>query len=348
MLSVIVLSMLFACSRHAPESNEMLPTSLWQAYVRRFVTSEGRVVDTGQGGISTSEGQGYGMLLAVAANDRMHFEQIWHWARRHLGMRADGLLAWAWHPALANMEEQSTVPDTNNATDGDLLVAWALSRAGKRWHHVRYTTQARHIAMRIRTSLVKKTGIGPVLLPGEQGFIHQQTVTINPSYWVLPALRAMYVLDPDPVWAQLRNTGRRLLEQARYGPAGLPADWLDINHSRVRLSAYKPARFGFDAIRVPLYWIWDGAAANTPALLGVTAFVDRPHASAWIDLVSGKEAGYAPTSGEQAVAALVRSCLARAPRSLPPRLDHLRKSDDYYSASLILLAHLAWEAHCTS
>ena len=39
----------------------------WRAYKAHFVTEAGRVVDTANKGISHSEGQGYGMLLAVAA-----------------------------------------------------------------------------------------------------------------------------------------------------------------------------------------------------------------------------------------------------------------------------------------
>ena len=37
----------------------------WAAYRDRFVLADGRVVDDGNGGISHSEGQGYGLLLAV-------------------------------------------------------------------------------------------------------------------------------------------------------------------------------------------------------------------------------------------------------------------------------------------
>ena len=51
----------------------MLPQKdAWRAYKARFVTAQGRVVDTANGLVSHSEGQGYGMLLAVAADDRPH------------------------------------------------------------------------------------------------------------------------------------------------------------------------------------------------------------------------------------------------------------------------------------
>ena len=98
----------------------------WRAYKARFVTEEGRVVDTGNGLISHSEGQGYGLVLAVAANDRDAFERIWGWTRANLLVRGDELLAWRWEP-----NARPAVADMNNATDGDLLVAWALAEAGE-------------------------------------------------------------------------------------------------------------------------------------------------------------------------------------------------------------------------
>jgi len=41
-------------------------------------------------GISHSEGQGYGMLLAVAADDRPTFDLLWGWTRAQLMLRNDG------------------------------------------------------------------------------------------------------------------------------------------------------------------------------------------------------------------------------------------------------------------
>ena len=49
---------------------------MWSAYKARFVRSEGRVVDDANGGISHSESQGYGLLLAYLAGDRVAFETI--------------------------------------------------------------------------------------------------------------------------------------------------------------------------------------------------------------------------------------------------------------------------------
>ncbi|MEQ4600202.1 MAG: glycosyl hydrolase family 8, partial [Methylobacteriaceae bacterium] len=96
-------------------ANTLGDDAAWRAYRSRFITEQGRIVDTANGLISHSEGQGYGMLLAVAAGDRPTFERIWGWTRANLMVRSDELLAWRWAP-----DHRPAVSDMNNATDGDI------------------------------------------------------------------------------------------------------------------------------------------------------------------------------------------------------------------------------------
>ena len=58
-----------------------------------YVESDGRVVRRDEGGDVVSEGQAYGMLIAVAVGDEARFRAIWQWTKTHL-RRGDGLLAW--------------------------------------------------------------------------------------------------------------------------------------------------------------------------------------------------------------------------------------------------------------
>ena len=184
--------MINGCAQ-TPDSS--LSAGLWSDYRHAYIRDDGRVVDNGQQGISHSEGQGYAMILAAAANDRQTFAQVWSWTRRHLQVRADALLAWKWDP------QKGEVVDTNNATDADLLVAWALLRAARRWEVPAYRDEAMRIAQDIRSQLVIEASIGPILLPGAFGFIHDGVVTINPSYWIFPALteldRQMRIERPE-------------------------------------------------------------------------------------------------------------------------------------------------------
>src|SRR5260370_14407026 len=98
---VLILAVLAAFRTTAATGAEGPATLLldgWHQYKDRFVTSEGRVVDNANGGISHSEGQGYAMLIAGRLDDRPTFEAICQWTQRHLLIREDGLAAWRWRP----------------------------------------------------------------------------------------------------------------------------------------------------------------------------------------------------------------------------------------------------------
>ena len=103
---------------------------LYQTYLQRFVTPDGRVIDNVNGNITHTESQGYGMLLAVAAGDRETFDRIWTFTETNLYVRPDGLASWKWSPEGGKADaETGQVADPNNASDGDLLIAWALAEA---------------------------------------------------------------------------------------------------------------------------------------------------------------------------------------------------------------------------
>jgi len=51
----------------------------WERYKARFMMPDGRIIDTANGNVSHTEGQGFAMLLAVANNDRPAFDKLWQW-----------------------------------------------------------------------------------------------------------------------------------------------------------------------------------------------------------------------------------------------------------------------------
>lgn len=305
---------------------------LWSAYAQTFITPEGRVRDPAQGGISHSEGQGYAMLLAVAANDEARFNLLWDWTRRHL-QREDKLFAWRWLPG-----SEPAVADWNNATDGDLLIAWALAWAGERWRRTDLVTEAAAIGRRVRAALTRPTAFGLALLPALHGFEDGQRSRFNPSYWVYPALRWLNRVDPDPAWHELEQTGLRLLSRAAYAPHGLPPDWIDLYHTEARL-ALPPEperrRHGLDATRIPLYLCWAGL--KPLALQAYAQAWADAAAPAWIDLANGDRAAYGLTRAQRAVRALLPNCTP-APR-VATRDDDL-DANDYYGSTLMLLTRL--------
>ena len=323
------------CAAQSVTSSSPGSSALWRQYSQRFVTDDGRVVDTGNGGVSHTEGQGWGMLLAVANNDRARFDALWDWTRKHLRRSEHELFAWRYDP-------RASVPvaDTNNASDGDLLIAWALSEAADQWKAP--ALQAQSVALRglIVRHLVRRVGPYTVLLPARRGFEHDGYVNLNLSYLVTPALQRFAREQPDGPWQALIDDGDTLLNKGRFGEPALPPDWLQLTEGgRLSPADGWPARFGFEAVRVPLYWVWAGITGGE-ALVAIDHFwrTSGPRPPAWVDLNSGARADYPLSRGGLAVRALLQGHGSRIPASLSSK-------DDYYSASLLMLANLAAQAN---
>lgn len=226
----------------------------WLVYRDRYLKSDGRVVDERAGGISHSESQGYGMLLSVSADERRDFQRIWDWTRNHLYVRGDRLAAWKWDP-----DSTPHIADTNNATDGDVLIAWALTRAAAQWNIPEYAAQARAITDAIVESAVADSPYGKILQPGAAGFGPQDRKdgpVVNLSYWVYPALVELGKAHPDFPASELIETGLKLTRLSRFGSTALPADWISLKGDAPHPAADYPVMFGYDAVRVPLYLAW--------------------------------------------------------------------------------------------
>ncbi|MBP1872861.1 endoglucanase [Ensifer adhaerens] len=228
----------------------------WQTYKAKFVDAGGRIIDDGNGGISHSEGQGYGLLLAVLADNAADFELIWSFTLRELLLRDDGLAAWKWSPA-----EKPHVIDVNNATDGDILIAYALTLAGEQWKREDYLAAAAKIAQAILDRAVIDYGGRTLLLPGVAGFSatdRNDGPVINPSYWIFEAFPVLNRVAPSPKWESLRVDGESMLDALQLGPRKMPADWVS---ARTRLKAAEgfPAEFGYNALRIPLYLVRAGS-----------------------------------------------------------------------------------------
>lgn len=322
----------YAHARAAP-----LPVSAWRCFRDRYLTAEGRILDTGNNGVSHSEGQGWAMLFAAAFDDRASFDLLHGWTRRVLARSSDALFSWRYRPG-----GNPPVDDPNNATDGDLYIAWALARAGERWGDASLTDAARAIGQDILRLLTREVRGKLVLLPGISGFETQDRIVVNPSYLVFPAFAALDRIAPDPRWRRLRTDGLALLRRARFGKWGLPPDWLEIDRGSGRLSPAQgwPRRFSFDAVRVPLLLAWAGHGLEPAAISALRFWTDPAHSvpPAWVDLETDAVANYPASEGVRAIAALVADVVAgrtSAASACPCG------TTDYYSCALKMNALLA-------
>lgn len=304
----------------------------WANFKSHYVSSEGRVIDTGNHGISHSEGQGYALLFAVANNDRQAFDKIWHWTDKNLSRDNMRLFSWRYDPV-----ETPPVADANNATDGDIAIAWALMRASERWGFAPYELTSQEIRHEIVKKLVRRVAGYTLLLPGLEGFEKDGATTINLSYLIFPAFEAFARAEPDCPWSDLYKDGVSLVARARFGAYHLPPDWLRLtSEGAVSVAPGKPARFGFDAIRVPLYLYW--GKAPDASLEPFRAYWQQtdPSKAAWVDLETGRTSPYVASAGLKSVAALIVPGAKPRSGGLP---------EDYYSASLQLLSEMACSEH---
>ncbi|MDN3565630.1 glycosyl hydrolase family 8 [Paeniroseomonas aquatica] len=312
----------------------------WRSFQDRHVGPEGRVVDNGNGGISHSEGQSYGLLFAEAADDRAGFERILAWTRGQLGLPGSLLHRWRFRPG-----HDAAAEDPNNATDGDLVMAWALLRAAARWGVAEHRALAAGIARDILRHCVVVLDGRAYLLPGARGFRHPGRVHLNPSYYGFRAIRALAGVMPNSLWRQLERDGLELLALARFGHWRLPADWIDLTDApgRPGLSTDWPPRFSWDAVRVPLHLAWAGLAREPALRAAVQFWFDPAHARipAWVDLRTDEAAPYPASAGVLAVARLAMGVVLGDDLATP--LPALRTAPLYYDAALVLLARLARE-----
>ena len=304
----------------------------WTNFKQRFMESDGRVADRSKDNISHSEGQGYAMLLAVHNDDSAAFSRLWQWTQQHLQVRDDNLLAWRWQPQLG-------ITDKNNASDGDLLVAWSLLRAYEKWHTSAYLKASRKIARDIRGKLLRKTAQGLILLPGIEGFDKPEGITINLSYWVFPALRELGRADPAPEWDELTRTGKTILQYARFGRWGLPPDWLLLG-DKVKPANGHAERFGYDAVRIPLYLLWGHQESETllkPYRDFWGYFAAGRFMPAWTNFNDDSVDSYGASAGIHAIAVWVTGF----PDPSPVRSASIDDQQGYYSTMLLLLSKMA-------
>jgi endoglucanase len=307
---------------------------LWAAYKSKFITEGGRLEDTGNQNISHSEGQGYAMLLAVASDDRNTFDRVWNWTRANLMVRDDSLVAWRWEP-----HQRPAVADLNDAADGDILIAWALTEAAEYWSDAAYRAAARRIAVEVGRKLVlTKTPLGAMLLPAVNGFSVEDRAdgpVLNPSYWVFPAFIRLSLVAPEVDWLGLTEGGLNLIKAARFGSAGLPTEWVSEQNGAVRPADGLPQYFGYNAIRVPLYLAWAGIG-DRDHYAGFVAWAQRQQGRpSIVDVAAGGDVQPFGEMGYAAVGALAL-CAAES-QPIPADVRAFRVDENYYPVTLRLL-----------
>ncbi|WMS44981.1 glycosyl hydrolase family 8 [Acuticoccus sp. MNP-M23] len=341
-------SLMTAPSVAQPASASSVPTTLfaheWDAFKQRYMASDGRIVDIEKGGLTHSEGQGYGMILAVKADDRDAFERIASFTLRSLRARKDHLSGWLYDPRGAGR-----VTDTNNATDGDIMIAYSLVQAALKWNDGRYLALATPIIDDIGRLLLVRNGAHVLVRPGAAGFDQTDGQVVNLSYFVYGALLLFSQVNDDYPFFEAWQSGLQLTEQAMHTGHRVAPDWVSVTRTGAMGQRHRmPKKSSYDAVRIPLYMMLGGRVP--------TRYV-APFDRAWniegnripkdVDLGKTRTDTDMNDSGYRAIAALAACATRNVP--IPAALQQFRTTTYFASALHLMTLSAAREhyPHCT-
>jgi endo-1,4-beta-D-glucanase Y len=224
----------------------------WQNYKKTFLVDNSYVFNP-LAKKTTSEGQGYALLRSLWSDDMETFDSIWNWTKTNLQIRPnDKLIAW-------NRNFDGTI-DTENATDGDLDIALALTLASKKLKSTNpvqseiYKEQALSLVKDIWKNRVVTVGDKVALLP----FASKASLgyeIINPSYFSPAHYRIFAELDKENPWSNLAFDSYGIFEIIGKNRELIP-NWTKFNYvtniweDATEVTGNKFANdFGNDALR---------------------------------------------------------------------------------------------------
>jgi len=325
----------------ALRANAVYPDE-WASYRAAFIKPSGRVVDFENGMISHSEGQGYAMFLAVEADARADFEQIWTFTRTEMRMPTAPLFYWKWNPFTV-----PAIEDRNDASDGDIFIAWALLLAGLKWEEPAYVDESARIIEEVARNLIYRRRQVTVLKPGIKGFSAEEQSdgpVINLSYWIYPAFPYFNLVLPDGLWRSLVESGLGLTAASASGRYVLPSNWTSIaDPERPKPARGFPPLSSYDAVRIPLYLVFSGVVPRQQLIPFDQAW-NGPGAQgpAVINVRTGAVLGPMVEPGYKAIAALV-ACALHGTR-VEPELARFRTTT-YFASTLHLMTLSVMRRH---
>lgn len=204
-------------------------------------------------GDAVSEGVGYGMLVALYANDQATFNSIWEAANTHM-----------WGSCYYNWQVDITgrVIGRGAATDAEEDVALALIFADKlvqagKWSAYESPNQGGYLqhAKKMLSCMwsSRQIVVGGYVAPGA-GW--GGSAFLNPGYFSPASYKVFASVDPGHDWASVVNTCYAILMASPGAPFGMVMDWMtpaggSVNESNLGYNAYGGGTYFFkDAIRI--------------------------------------------------------------------------------------------------
>jgi cellulose synthase (UDP-forming) len=310
-----------------------------KSFLDTYVAPNGRVIRRDQGGDTVSEGQAYGMLLAVAMDDKARFDSVWGWTRSHL-LEPGGLLASHW--------AGGHVVSSGPAADADLDAAQALVLASERFGRPSYREQGVAIARAVLAHETAPTGAANLALVLVAGPWAQRPTVVNPSYFSPRGYADLARADHDLRWRLLVSSGRAIVEQLTAGGGTLPPDWATVGVGVIPTgnpaapSSPAPALSSFDAVRVAVRYGASCDAADRRLAAGLWRIYRRSPGRNAYALDGAPASPYVHAVSFVGAAAAARA--AGHPATATRLLDRAQAANDihpsYYGAAWIALGRV--------
>lgn len=224
----------------------------WQYFKTELLSDSGAVVRP-EDNMVVSEGQSYGMMLAVQNDDQATFDKIWLWTKTYMQSgNSLGLFAWKCEP-------DGDVVDSETAPDADEMIALALFFASRRWgdksEPYDYSTQAKAICTRILDQAVTSDHF--------LVFSTENKTWFDPSYQMPAFYRLFAEYTGESRWSNVASSAYTLINnclKSSYGNTenGLVPDYCNKDGSLRSSGKY----FYYDAMRTPFFFgldsVWFG------------------------------------------------------------------------------------------
>jgi len=216
-----------------------------------------------------TEGQSYGMMIAVQMNQQAEFNRVWKWTKDHMAHR-EGKYAgyYAWH-----CRDDGTQIDAGPAPDGEEWFVMALFFAAHRWgtgegifnYEAEAQTLLRHM---LHNNEGGDASVTPMFDRKERQIVftpHKPGNTFSDPSYHLPAfyeLWARWAADPADraFMAEAAQVSRRLFRAAAHPITGLMPDYSNFDGTPHARGGHQ--HFLFDAYRtignVALDYSWFG------------------------------------------------------------------------------------------
>lgn len=256
-------------NKHLPKCPIKEPTLInsWNYYKKKFISSDGRVIDYQRSSVSTSEGQAYAMLRSLLMRDKTTFDKTYDWARYNLQHKTDRLFAWLWGQKQQGQQREIEygILDANGASDAGVEIAASLILASKVWGQTSYMEDAQKILNDIwdkETVTIK----GERILSAGTNQNKSMDVEVNPSYFMPYYFRIFAKVDKEHDWQKLVDSSYRLTNWCIGNiKSGLPPDVFYINRNTGIITFDKDkSDFSYDAVRIFYRFYIDYAITRDP------------------------------------------------------------------------------------